>query len=100
MSRLRAVGISAAVTLAVFVYLALPLLREMIGPVVNLPVYAGIALLAGAVTWAVVRDFSSDPETDPAGMTARREVDDETEEEGPRPAPDVETEMEQLREET
>lgn len=101
MSRLRTLGISAAVTLAVFVYLALPLLREMIGPVVNLPVYAGIALLAGGVTWAVVRDFSSDPETEPpAGMKARREVDEEPDEEGRRPAPDVETEMEQLREET
>ncbi len=99
-SRLRALGISAAVTLAVFVYLALPLLREMIGPVVNLPVYAGVAALAGAVTWAVMRDFSSDPEPEaPAGMEARRNLE-ESDEEEPRPAPDVETEMEQLREET
>jgi len=106
MSRLRAVGVSAAVTLAVFVYLALPLLREMIGPVVNLPVYAGIALLAGGVTWSVVRNFSTDPEPEtPAGMRARRDLETgetdagpDGDEEPPR-EPDVEAEMEQLREE-
>jgi len=100
-SRLRTLGISAAVALCVFVYLALPLLQEMFGPSVNLPVYAAIALLAGAVTWAVVNGLSTAAEETPAGVDARRELrtDDEPDEEAPRPTPDVDSEMEQLREE-
>lgn len=99
--RLRKLGISAAVTLGVFVYLALPLLQEMFGPGVNLPVYAAIAVLAGAVTWSVVNGISEAVDEEPAGVGARRELqtDDETDEAGPRPTPDVDSEMEQLREE-
>jgi uncharacterized membrane protein (DUF485 family) len=101
MGRLRTFGVSLAVATAVFVYLALPLLQRMFGEWVNIPVYAGIALLAGAITWAVVSGLSSAVDDDPAGVRARREFDrdaddEETTEAGPDP--DVETEMEQLKE--
>jgi hypothetical protein len=88
MGRLRALGYSAAVSLAVFVYLALPTLRELYGPVVNLPVYALLALVAGAATWAVL--------TDSNGTRTRRpavEVDDDAE-----GSEDVDEELARLRE--
>lgn len=99
MSRLRSLGVSAAVAVGVFIYLALPLLQEMFGPIVNIPVYAGIALLAGAVTWAVIGGLSEAAESEPAGVRARREFEsDDDEENESTPEPDVETEMEQLKE--
>lgn len=58
MSRLRSVLAAAGVAVAVFTYLALPILREWYGPAVDLVVYAGIALVAGGVTYAVVRGVS------------------------------------------
>jgi len=88
MDRLRALGYSGAVSLAVFVYLALPTLRELYGPVVNLPVYALLAVVAGAATWAVL--------TDSKGKRKRRpavEVGDDAEE-----SEDVDEELARLRE--
>lgn len=55
MSRLRAAGYGGVVAVVVFVYLALPTLRQLFGPIVNLPVYAGVALAAGAGTYVLVR---------------------------------------------
>lgn len=58
MSRLRSFLAAVGVAAAVFTYLALPILREWYGPAVDLVVYAGIALVAGGVTYAVVRGVS------------------------------------------
>jgi hypothetical protein len=66
MGRLRTLGYSGAVSLAVFVYLALPTLRELYGPVVNVPIYALVALVAGGATWAVLTDSSESRERRPA----------------------------------
>jgi hypothetical protein len=88
MSRLRALGYSGAVALAVFVYLALPTLRELYGPVVNLPVYALLALVAGGATWAVLTDSKGTAERRPAV-----EMDDDTEDNE-----DVDEELARLRE--
>lgn len=82
MGRLRALGYSGAVSLAVFVYLALPTLRELYGPVVNLPVYALIALVAGGATWAVLADSGEPRERRPSvevgeDAESREEVDEE-----------------------
>lgn len=52
MKRHRALGYSLAVTVAVFVALAMPTLRAMFGPVAILVVYAGVALVAGGLTYS------------------------------------------------
>lgn len=88
MDRLRALGYSGAVSLAVFVYLALPTLRELYGPVVNLPVYALLALVAGAATWAVLTDSKGPRKRQPTV-----EVGDDAEE-----SEDVDEELARLRE--
>lgn len=88
MSRLRALGYSGAVSLAVFVYLGLPTLRELYGPVVNIPVYALIALVAGGATWAVLTDSEESRERQTAV-----EVGDDT-----ARGEDVDEELARLRE--
>jgi hypothetical protein len=88
MSRLRALGYSGAVSLAVFVYLGLPTLRELYGPVVNIPVYALVALVAGGATWAVLTDSEDTQERRPA--VERGEDTGESE--------DVDEELARLRE--
>lgn len=60
MGRLRRSGYSIGIALTVFVYLSLPTLRQLYGPVVNIPVYAVIALLAGGITWEVLGKLSTD----------------------------------------
>lgn len=60
MGRLRRSGYSIGIALTVFVYLSLPTLRQLYGPVVNIPVYAIIALLAGGITWEVLGKLSTD----------------------------------------
>lgn len=54
MRRHRAFVYSVTVALGVFLYLSLPTLRELYGPIVNIPVYALVALVAGALTWDVL----------------------------------------------
>lgn len=54
MTRLRALGYAALVTVVVFYYLAVPTLRDLFGPEVVLPAYAAVAVLAGAVTYHAV----------------------------------------------
>lgn len=88
MGRLRALGYSVAVSLAVFVYLALPTLREVYGPVVNIPIYALVALVAGGATWAVLTDSQESRE-----RQAAVEVGDDVEE-----GEDVDEELARLRE--
>jgi len=118
MGRLRATLAAIGVAVGVFAYLALPLLRELYGPWVDLPVFAAIALFAGLFTYVGLRQIQ--------GYLARKErqtpdanevlvqgelyrVDGDGEdgdgEDGDgggresRPSVDVETEMEQLRDE-
>jgi hypothetical protein len=54
MRRHRAFVYSITVALGVFLYLSLPTLRTLYGPIVNIPVYALVALVAGALTWDVL----------------------------------------------
>ena len=88
MGRLRALGYSGAVSLAVFVYLALPTLRELYGPVVNVPIYALVAIVAGGATWAVLTDSGESRERRPAGDVGNDEEESE----------DVDEELARLRE--
>jgi len=59
MSRLRRLGYSAAVGITVFALLSIPVLGQLYGPVVYLPVYALVAFVAGGVTWALLRRIST-----------------------------------------
>jgi len=88
MGRLRALGYSGAVSLAVFVYLALPTLRELYGPVVNVPIYALVAIVAGGATWAVLTDSGESRERRPAVDVGNDEEESE----------DVDEELARLRE--
>lgn len=54
-TRLRALSYGALVAVVVFYYLAVPTLRELIGPAVVLPAYVAVAVLAGILTYHVVR---------------------------------------------
>lgn len=54
-TRLRALGYGALVAVVVFYYLAVPTLRELIGPAIVLPAYVAVAVLAGILTYHVVR---------------------------------------------
>lgn len=58
MSRTRALGYGALVAVVVFYYLAVPTLRDLVGPAVVLPAYVAVAVLAGVVTYHAVRYFS------------------------------------------
>lgn len=60
MGRLRRAGYSFGVALTVFLYLSLPTLRQLYGPVVNVPVYAIIGLLAGGIAWVGLGKLSTD----------------------------------------
>lgn len=42
-------------TVVVFYYLAVPVLRDLIGPAVVLPAFVAVAVLAGLVTYHAVR---------------------------------------------
>lgn len=119
MDRLRAVGYGTAAAVAVFTYLSLPLLRELYGPMVDLPVYGGVALLVGVLTYGIVRRIqqyarrSEERDREAGTVLAQGEVyrvgdgsdnggDGDGDGSGPpedRPEVDVEVEMEQLRDE-
>lgn len=105
MSRARAAAYATGVAIAVFAYLALPLLRELYGPVVDLPVYAAVALTVGVCTYSLVRTVqgalagANDPATDPAGSRREEVLDGEAEGREDRPEPDVDRELEQIKEE-
>jgi hypothetical protein len=92
MRRLRALGYSLFVAAAVFIYLALPTLREMYGQVVDLPVYAFVALTAGGLTWVLLAG-SARRSTDHEVPTGEDDVDVETE-------ANVDEELATLKEET
>jgi hypothetical protein len=90
MRRLRALGYSVLVSLVVFVYLALPMLRSMFGPAVNLVIYGAIALLAGRIAWLLLTDTAADstPEIDREVVEGDVEIDEE----------DVANELETIKE--
>jgi hypothetical protein len=69
MRRSRAFVYSVTITLGVFLYLSLPTLRELYGPIVNLPAYALVALVAGALTWDVLTGAgdTTTPRAEPSG---------------------------------
>jgi hypothetical protein len=90
MRRLRAFGYSILITLAVFVYLALPMLRSMFGPTVNLVIYGAVALLAGRIAWlllAGVENTSTD-QIEPDELDEDIEIDED----------DVANELETIKE--
>lgn len=103
MDRLRAVAYGSAVSVAAFTYLALPLLREVYGPEVLIPVYALMAVVAGFVTYSIVRTVqrrAPDPSGDPAREYLEEATGDDDERDGDdaaRPEPDVDREIEQLK---
>lgn len=119
MGRLRALGYAVGVALVVFAYLALPLLRDLYGPMVDLPVYGGLALFAGFLTYVAVRRVQTyarrheERSPDDNEVLVEGEVyrvgpgedggdgdgDDGDGDAGDRPDVDVEVEMEQLRDE-
>jgi hypothetical protein len=59
MGHIRAAAYGAGVALAVFVYLGLPMLRSLYGPEATLAAYAGIALIAGGITYSLAMRFAA-----------------------------------------
>ena len=59
MGHIRAAMYGAGVALAVFVYLGLPMLRSLYGPEATLAAYAGIALIAGGITYSLAMRFAT-----------------------------------------
>lgn len=59
MTRLRALGYGVLVAVVVFYWLAVPTLRDIAGPVVVLPAYAAVAVLAGAVTYRAITHLAA-----------------------------------------
>lgn len=105
MGRFRAAAFGVGVTVAVFTYLALPLLRELYGPVVNLPVYAVVALTAGVCTYSLVRTVQAFAAADREAPSRDLDVgepsgDGETADDEDRPKPDVDRELEQIKEDS
>jgi len=87
------------VVTAVFVYLGLPMLRSLYGPEAILAAYAGIALIAGGITYSLTMRLTAWLEREPdatrteiVGITA----DSDGEDRGDAVA--AKRELEQLRE--
>jgi len=98
MRRLRAFAYSLLVALAVFLYLALPTLRALYGQVVELPVYALVALAAGWIVWALLAD--SRGRTTNHGVPTDQADAEETEPDSEGAEPDVEEELATIKDET
>ncbi|MEF8853730.1 MAG: hypothetical protein V5A28_15145 [Haloarculaceae archaeon] len=98
MGRLRAFGYSVVVAGTVFLYLALPTLRTLYGPVANIPVYALVALVAGGITWLFLVDRPGETPT-AAGPGPRRDVEDDPDDDEAVEDEEVENELASLREE-
>lgn len=101
--RIRALGYGIGVSIAVFLYLGLPMLRRIYGPGVTLLAYAGIALIAGGVTYSMTRRLASrlnQTRGPTRGDTATIEVSpEEADGDDQREYYLVEQELEQLQEE-
>ncbi len=102
MSRLRALAYAACVSVGVFVYLALPTLRDLFGPVANLVVYGFVALLAGVVTYGLVfrlYDVDHEEASGSTGVSTVPEADpEETAERAVEPSSeDIDRELETIR---
>ena len=74
--RFRAFVYSGVVAATVFLYLALPTLRTIYGPVANIPVYALVALVAGRLTWLLLADRRGETRAE-AGPGPRGDVADD-----------------------
>ncbi|MFB6227247.1 MAG: hypothetical protein ABEH88_01465, partial [Halobacteriales archaeon] len=100
MGRLRQIGYSVGIVLIVFIYLSLPTLRQLYGPVVNIPVYAAIALLAGGTAWVAFSKLSTDSADEQMmmGIDDDPPVGDEIPDSGKEEI-DIDEEVETLREE-
>jgi hypothetical protein len=107
MRRPRAFVYSVTVALGVFLYLSLPTLRELYGPIVNLPVYALVALVVGTLTWDVLTGAgdTATPQTELNGANSTESGGERTVgpahpgESGPGAEADVDDELTQLRNE-
>lgn len=95
MGRFRRLAYSASVALFVFLILAVPILSRLYGPVVYLPLYALISLVAGGATWWVLRKISNveKPTRESQLDSIVRSEQDNSQE------VDVDAEMDQLRHE-
>jgi hypothetical protein len=96
--RVRAFVYSVVVAGTVFLYLALPTLRTLYGPVANIPVYALVALVAGRLTWLLLVDRAREDRSE-AGPGPGRDVEDEADADDAVEDEEVESELATLREE-
>lgn len=62
MNKIRRSVYSLTVALLVFLVLALPVLSRLYGPIVYLPAYAVVALVAGGVAWSLLGWLSGSSE--------------------------------------
>jgi hypothetical protein len=100
MGRLRSLGYGVAVAGLVFTYLALPMLRELYGPEVMLVVYGVLAVIAGGLAYEASQLLGGWGDTDgerpqdapPRRIETERESDEETHD------PDIDRELETIRE--
>jgi len=64
MGRFRRLAYSVSVALLVFLILAVPVLSQLYGPVVYLPIYGFISLVVGSATWWVLRKVTRSKQQD------------------------------------
>lgn len=99
MRHIRAATYGVGVAIAVFVYLGLPRLRELYGPEATLVAYAGIALIAGGITYSLTMRLTAWLERDQEPMrTEIVDADAESDGEDEPKNTAVKQELEQLRE--
>jgi hypothetical protein len=99
MRHIRAATYGVGVAIAVFVYLGLPRLRELYGPEATLVAYAGIALIAGGITYSLTMRLTAWLERDQEPMrTEIVDADAESDGEDEPKTAAVKQELEQLRE--
>lgn len=91
---IRRAGYSLLVAGLVFVWLALPILSRLFGPVVYLPAYAFAALIAGSLAWSVLGWLSSSQRDVQFENT---DITEESLENADSPSVDVDTELEELK---
>jgi hypothetical protein len=95
MGRLRRLVYSVTVALLVFAFLAVPVLSRLYGPVVYLPVYAFVSIVAGGVTWSLLHRLAQ-TETE-SGARSVREREDLEEVDVTAQEVDVDAELDQLK---
>lgn len=99
MRHIRAAAYGVGVAIAVFVYLGLPRLRELYGPEAILAAYAGIALIAGGITYSLTMRLTTWLEREQEPMrTEIIDTDSQSDGEDGHETAAVKQELEQLRE--